>query len=210
MEAQRVKRSIAAIVVLLVPVLSGTIVTAAPARAAVIDLNHTVRISVASDGSQGNGWSGSNWVNHNQSMEFIPNSISADGRSIAFPSRANNLSAGDTNGMADVFVRDSVAGTTTRVSLDGLGQQYSYDSMNGRVSDDGRYVIFSVGPPGSWPTLFQRDLQTGITTQIAAAAGWPGMTPDGRYVVYTENSSVAYRWDRDTGERTPVSVDDQG
>src|SRR5439155_1871946 len=54
----------------------------------------TGRVSVASDGSQGNSWS------------ETP-SISADGRFVAFTSFATNLVSGDTNGTFDVFVRDS-------------------------------------------------------------------------------------------------------
>ncbi|MBP0002854.1 MAG: PD40 domain-containing protein [Cyanobacteria bacterium SBC] len=56
------------------------------------------RVSVADNGSQGNGSSpipiGGNIA------------ISADGRSIAFDSDADNLVVGDTNGYEDVFVRD--------------------------------------------------------------------------------------------------------
>jgi hypothetical protein len=53
----------------------------------------TIRISVASDGTQGND--GSYW-----------SSISADGRYVAFYYRANNLVQGDTNGAGDIIVRD--------------------------------------------------------------------------------------------------------
>jgi hypothetical protein len=51
----------------------------------------TTRVSVASDGTQGNGDS------------WWP-SISADGRYVAFESRASNLVPRDTNGAWDVFV----------------------------------------------------------------------------------------------------------
>ena len=42
--------------------------------------------------------------------------VSADGRYVAFSSDSANLVALDTNMSTDVFVRDRVAGTTTRVS----------------------------------------------------------------------------------------------
>src|SRR5262245_26856076 len=42
--------------------------------------------------------------------------ISGDARFIAFDSDATNLVAGDTNGVSDVFVRDTLTGQTTRVS----------------------------------------------------------------------------------------------
>ena len=43
--------------------------------------------------------------------------MTPDGRYVAFTSAATNLVAGDTNGIADVFVRDLQAGTTTLVSV---------------------------------------------------------------------------------------------
>ncbi len=43
--------------------------------------------------------------------------MSADGRIVAFTSDATNLVPGDTNGVADVFLRDLRAGTTVRASL---------------------------------------------------------------------------------------------
>jgi len=43
--------------------------------------------------------------------------ISADGRFVAFLSQASNLVVGDSNGVADVFVRDRARGVTRRVSV---------------------------------------------------------------------------------------------
>jgi len=48
---------------------------------------------VASDGSQGDGWSGRG-------------DISADGRYVALSSEATSLVPGDTNNTVDVFVRE--------------------------------------------------------------------------------------------------------
>jgi hypothetical protein len=55
------------------------------------------RVSVASDGTQAGGPS------------FAP-ALSADGRFVGFASDASNLVAGDTNGVADIFVHDRVTG----------------------------------------------------------------------------------------------------
>src|SRR5436190_2148017 len=60
----------------------------------------TERVSVASDGTQGNNASS------------YP-AFSADGRFVAFDSDATDLVAGDTNGTTDVFVHDRQAATTT-------------------------------------------------------------------------------------------------
>lgn len=53
----------------------------------------TTRVSIASDGTEGNYFS------------YAP-SISADGRFVAFLSSANNLVSDDTNGVDDIFVHD--------------------------------------------------------------------------------------------------------
>lgn len=55
--------------------------------------------------------------------------VSADGRYVAFVSNATNLVAGDTNGVSDIFVRDTLNGTTTRVSLDSAGAQANNSSV---------------------------------------------------------------------------------
>jgi Tol biopolymer transport system component len=99
----------------------------------------TERVSVNSSGAQGNSWS-----------DFSVPAISANGRYVAFASSATNLVAGDTNGVVDVFVRDVIAGVTTRVSVDSAGVQGNNDSAPGGVqlgsnlamSADGRYVVF--------------------------------------------------------------------
>jgi Tol biopolymer transport system component len=59
-------------------------------------MNQTSRVSVASNGTQGDANSD------------YP-SISADGRYVAFMSQAGNLVSGDTNGVSDIFVRDREA-----------------------------------------------------------------------------------------------------
>lgn len=89
----------------------------------------TTRVSVASDGTEGNGGS------------YSP-SISADGRFVAFASLANNLVGGDMNGVADVFVHDRQTGTTMRVSVSGVGAEANRLSEFTAMSGDGRYIAF--------------------------------------------------------------------
>src|SRR5213076_1434510 len=64
----------------------------------------TERVSVASDGSEGN-------------RDSFALGLSPDGRFVVFDSDAINLVAGDANGSPDVFVHDRVMGTTERVSV---------------------------------------------------------------------------------------------
>src|SRR5207245_11479639 len=90
----------------------------------------TERVSVASDGAQGNGSSGL------LSFAFPP-ALSADGRFVAFVSFATNLVAGDTNGATDVFVRDRQAGTTERVSVASDGTQGDDASSSSEPAGDG-------------------------------------------------------------------------
>ncbi len=89
----------------------------------------TERVSVASGGRQGNGFSAGPVV-------------SADGRFVAFHSTATNLVAGDTNGATDVFVHDRQTGTTERVSVASGGTQGNASSAGPVLSADGGLVAF--------------------------------------------------------------------
>jgi hypothetical protein len=89
----------------------------------------TTRVSVSSSGIQGNS---SSWVS----------AISGDGGYVAFESDASNLVAGDTNGDRDIFVRDRIAGTTTRVNVSSTGIQANGFTVGPTISADGRFVGF--------------------------------------------------------------------
>ena len=84
----------------------------------------------------------------NDSAAGAAPSISADGRYVVFASDANNLVPDDTNGTADVFVRDRLAGTTERVSVTSKGREGEFGAGSSlgfgqSISADGRYVTFS-------------------------------------------------------------------
>jgi Ca2+-binding RTX toxin-like protein len=93
----------------------------------------TRRVSVGTSGTQGNN-------------ESRSPSISADGRYVAFQSYASNLVSGDTNDTPDIFVYDTVANTTRRVSVDSNGTQSNQVSYLYRdapsISADGSRVAF--------------------------------------------------------------------
>ena len=147
----------------------------------------TVRATVSTAGTQGNGNSGMA-------------STSADGRYVAFVSAATNLVADDTNGCLDVFVRDLQSNTTTRVSVDGSGLQASADNWLPAISGDGRYVAFAsdadnlvAGDSNASSDIFVHDCQTGSTVCVSvagdASAGNdnsddPAISSDGRYVAF--------------------------
>jgi hypothetical protein len=95
----------------------------------------TVRISIASDGSQGDGWSSAP-------------ALSATGRFIAFTSMATNLSSVDNDAVEDIFVRDTCTGasgctpSTVLVSVANDGSASSELSSAPAISADGRLVAF--------------------------------------------------------------------
>jgi Tol biopolymer transport system component len=69
--------------------------------------------------------------------------ISGDGRYVAFHSDASNLVPGDTNRVFDIFVRDRLAGETSRVSVSNTGAEANAETLGwGSISADGRYVVF--------------------------------------------------------------------
>jgi Tol biopolymer transport system component len=71
-------------------------------------------------------------------------SLSADGRFCAFMSDAQRSVHGDNNQLRDVFVRDLVNDTTTRVSVTSAGIESATGlSMTPSISGDGRFVSFA-------------------------------------------------------------------
>lgn len=136
-------------------------------------------------------------------QSFAP-AISADGRYVAFHSIASNLVAGDTNSHNDVFVRDTVAGTTIRVSVSSTGTQADDDSLWPAISGDGRYVAFEslssnlvAGDTGR-ADVFVRDTVAGTTVRVSARrvgsqlnsnSFQPAISSDGRLVAFESFAS---------------------
>ena len=97
----------------------------------------TTRVSVGAGGAQANG----------ASFALGSTTISDDGRFIVFESDATNLVTGDTNGVGDVFVRNTVDNTTKRLSITSASGQPTTISTEGAVSRDGTTAAFvSSGP----------------------------------------------------------------
>jgi len=104
-------------------------------------------------------------------------SISRSERYVAFVSGAPNLVPGDTNGRADVFVRDVVAGTTTRVSVSSDEAQADkgvYLWNEAPISADGRYLTFTSRSTNLVrrdddrnADFFVRDLREGLTMLVS-------------------------------------------
>lgn len=154
----------------------------------------TTRVSVADmSGTELTGYS-------------ITPSISSDGRYVAFVSNANNAVAGDTNAIQDVFVRDTVMGTTVRANLTTASAQMSGSgTINGvQISANGRYVAMGVvaaldaADTNAVSDVYVRDLMAGTTTRVSVATGgaqgtaassFPSIVPDGRYVTFQSTAT---------------------
>jgi hypothetical protein len=109
-------------------------------------------------------------------------SVSADGRYVAFVSFANNLlvnttlNAGSPDGTEQAYVRDTVTGTLTLVSVDPSGSPANANVPYAFISPNGRYVLFESSATNLVPNLtaissqvlYVRDLQTGITSIVSA------------------------------------------
>lgn len=190
------------------------------------------RVSVASDGTQGNG------------EVWLP-SLSSNGRYVAFMSSSSNLVPDDTNGAMDVFVHDRQTRETTRVSVASDGSQAqgggNFDIQRPSISADGRFVAFTSsahnlvpGDTNGVADVFVHDRQTKQTTRISVASDGsqanvqhsygsrdPSISSDGRYVAFTSSASNlvpddangyddVFVHDRQTGATTLVSISRDG
>jgi uncharacterized repeat protein (TIGR01451 family) len=160
--------------------------------------NQTRRLSINNSGTQGDSFS------------YFP-SISANGRFVAFHSYAGNLVPGDSNvtgfafGTGDVFVRDRVTNTTTRVSVSSSGTQGNNHSDFASISADGRFVAFNSIASNLVPNdtnghldTFVRDRATNQTSRISLSnIGLQGnhnstfskINADGRFVAFESVAS---------------------
>jgi pimeloyl-ACP methyl ester carboxylesterase len=126
--------------------------------------------------------------------------VSADGRFVVFTSASTNLVSANTNGLNQVFMRDTLNGTTSLISVSDSGTpaNLAVDSNNTApsVSNDGRYVVFGSNATnlvpqaldGNQDHLFQRDTIAGHTSQIDVDSVG---TPLGGGSDYTEASQSA-------------------
>lgn len=158
------------------------------------------RVSVASDGTQGNG------------EVWLP-SQSSNGRHVAFMSSSSNLVPDDTNGAMDVFVHDRQTRETARVSVASDGSQAqgggNFDIKRPSISSDGRFVAFTssahnlvLGDTNGVADVFVHDRQTKQTTRVSVASDGsqanvlhpygsrdPSISADGRFVAFTSSAS---------------------
>jgi hypothetical protein len=144
------------------------------------------RVSVASDGSEGNAPS-----NHPRM---------SSGRHVVFDSLASNLVAGDTNAVSDVFRHDRVTGQTVRVSIATGGVQANGASSLATISDDGNFIAFSSsafnlmpGDANGSSDVFVRDVANGTTIRVSSSAsGGDGDNTSSEAVISGDGLRVSF------------------
>jgi Tol biopolymer transport system component len=133
--------------------------------------------------------------------------LAANGSYLAFASAADDVVAGDTNGVSDVFVRDRTgtpAFTARRVSVASDGTEANGPSRRPSISDDGRRVAFVseatnlvAGDTNGTADAFVHDLATGTTTRVSVATG--GTQADGEtypeVAISRDGTTVAFASD---------------
>lgn len=185
----------------------------------------TTRVSVSSDGVEGNDDSGQTYANGKPS-------ISDDGRYIAFWSDATNLVPDDTNGNTDIFVHDLQTGSTERVSVATGGLEVHGHSFDPAISGNGRYVAFAswandlVSGDTNGRDIFVHDRVNNTTERVSvdsdeneanAFSMDPAISDDGNFVAFVSAASNLvsgdnnYHWDifvrdRSAGTTERVSI----
>ena len=172
----------------------------------------TTRVSVAGGGAQSAGGGSTS------------SAVSGNGLLVAFSSDAINLVTGDTNGATDVFVKDRVAGTTTRISVaNGGGQSAGGVSDFPSISADGRFVTFDAtatnlvaGDTNGVSDIFLHDRATATTTRASLTDGggqgnagsvFARVSDDGRYTAYASEASNMVL--SDTNNTSDIFVSDR-
>jgi hypothetical protein len=151
-------------------------------------------------------------------------SISADGSRVSFASGADNLVAGDTNGMTDVFLHDIPSGQTTRVSVSSQGAQGNDSSRGSRLSASGGHVLFEsrasnlvANDTNFMVDVFAHDVDTGTTERVSVSdsgqqatdsSSYGDISIDGRHAAFSSAAGNLVPFD--TNGTTDAFVRDRG
>jgi Tol biopolymer transport system component len=127
--------------------------------------------------------------------------ISTNGQFVIFESEANNLVAGNTNGVRNIFLRDLQAGTTRVISLgsNGWGNAHSWQPA---ITPDGHWAVFVslatnlvAGDTNNAADIFVADLIGNTLSRASVGDALPPgrnstgsttpvITADGRFVAF--------------------------
>lgn len=116
--------------------------------------------------------------------------LSADGRYVAFQSRATNLAPGGNGNYQDVFVKDILTGSLQRAA----SVEANHDCRDAKISGDGRFVVFSSAATnltatesgtyaGQTTDIYVWDRSDGSLTNITGGKGgrFDALNPDVGY-----------------------------
>lgn len=151
-------------------------------------------------------------------------SVSGDGSIVAFRSYATNLVAGDTNGVADIFVKSS-AGPIERASVSSGGAQANGESSFPSLASAGNAVafqtratnLFGVDADGTVNNVVVRDYTLGATwlasfdetgTQVAGV--FASLNSGGYIVSWTGPANNLHVSDVTNGDSQIASTDADG
>ena len=116
---------------------------------------------------------------------------------MVFQSDATNLVTGDTNSMTDIFLRDLVSTTTTRISLKSDGSQTtSGQSASPAINADGSYVAFtsnandlvSTDPNGTVADVFVLNTSNANSIKLLSLPSPPNIQAIGYGAAISANS----------------------
>ena len=121
-------------------------------------------------------------------------SLSADGRYVAFQSRASNLEPGDTNGdLFDIYLFDRDSNARVLITAGG-----DSNSTHPSISADGRYVAFesrasnlvAEQDDSSRSRIFIYDRETKVTRLLSNSTGFdPSISADGQFIAFSSTAT---------------------
>jgi hypothetical protein len=188
----------------------------------VIFLESMTRVSVDSDGNE-------------VTPDSILSAVNSNGRFVAFVSLSDDLSTDDTNGFADVYLRDLITGSTELISVASDGELGDDDSgfiglgqdrqqyMGISISANGRFVAFVSAASnlvesdtnGSVPDIFVRDRANNSTELVSlnpngiqanSSSENPSINDNGQFVAFQSNATNLIS--DDTNDDTNGSISD--
>ncbi len=155
----------------------------------------TTRISSSAAGVQGNGDSSTLALNPTGVTPFV-----------AFSSTSTNLTAGNTNGFEQVYLKDPASGLVIPISTNTNGNFGDNDSYNPVISGNGQFVAFISYASNLFddstaaPDVVVKNLTTGAVTVVTADENGAqingniseiSISDDGRYVAFATDANDA-------------------
>jgi Tol biopolymer transport system component len=147
-------------------------------------------VSARADGTPGGTASGGG---SGGLLQFSP-----DGTKIVFTSTSANLVDGDTNGRADIFIKDLTTGTIIRASTDSSGNELQGSIDGGRLSPDGTELLMNFNQ-----VVYIKNLETGAFTPLGSLVSPTGLnttdiraftpfsfSPDGKTILFETGTKL--------------------